>query len=144
MAQIDIGKTHSMYLYDADTVDLNINNQLMWGFQDGDMASGQKTNANMTFQEDPKGNVAGARIHTSLGTLTVTLVDGSPCNKILQDLLDKGTQFPAMVTDSSTGEEFGGQHCFINKEPDVTKGKAVGNRVWTINVADYTHDYNAA
>lgn len=142
MPQVDIGKTNPMYLYDADTVDVNINNILQWGFQDGDMASGQKTNANMTVQEDPKGVAAAARVHSTLGSITITLVDGSPCNKTLQDLLDKGTQFPAMITDSSTGEEFGGQHCFINKDPDATKGKGISNRAWTINCLDYKHDYD--
>lgn len=141
---IDIGEGRTMNLYKAKNVALNIIRDgvalIMKNFQDGDMASVQKTNAKIDAMADPQAGVAGAVTYDSLGTATVTVQQGGETNDLLSDLYNNDEVFGFFM---SYGDEIvGGNHCMIQKAPDAAFGKAVPTRAWTIQIFDYSYDGN--
>lgn len=141
---IDNGEGRTMYLYKAKNVALNIIRDgvalIMKNFQDGDMASVQKTNAKVDAMTDPQAGVAGAVTYDSLGTATVNVQQGSETNDLLSDLYNNDEVFGFFM---SYGDEIvGGNHCMIQKAPDAAFGKAVPTRAWTIQIFDYSYDGN--
>lgn len=141
---IDIGEGRSMSLYKAKNVSLQVIRDgvptILKNFQDGDMATVQKTNAKVDAMTDAQAGVAGAVTDDSLGTATVTVQQGGETNDLLSDLYNSDEVFGFFM---SYGDEIvGGNHCMIQKAPDSAFGKAVPTRAWAIQIFDYTYDGN--
>ena len=142
---IDIGEGRTLNLYKAKNVSLPIKRQdgsvvIMKNFQDGDMASFDKTNDKVDGMTDPQASAAGSVSYDSLGSATVTVQQGGETNDLLSELYNSDEVFGLHM---SYGDEIvGGDHCMIKKSPTVAYGKTVPTRAWTITIFDYIYDGN--
>lgn len=144
---IPLGEGRQMSLYKAKNVSITVTRLLTDGsthilrnFQDGDMAQVSKTNNKVDAMTDAQAGVAGSVTYDSLGTVTVTVQQGSETNNLLSDLYNQDEVFSFHL---AYGDEVsGGDHCMIQKAPDAAFGKAVPTRAWTIQIFDHKYDGN--
>ncbi len=144
---IPLGEGRKMSLYKAKNVSITVTRLMTDGstiilrnFQDGDMAQTSKTNNKVDSMTDAQASPAGSVTYDSLGTVTITVQQGSETNNLLSDLYNQDEVFSFHL---AYGQEIsGGDHCMIQKAPDAAFGKAVPTRAWTIQVFDYKYDGN--
>jgi hypothetical protein len=75
------------------------------------------------------------------GTIAFTVQQSSDTNQYLSQLqaIDEASgtgTFTVMVTDLNYNEIYASNDCFFSKPPDTDKGKASGDREWTIVCPD--------
>ena len=82
------------------------------------------------------------RTNNNTGVLTVTLLQSSPSNTILQVFFDidrttpRGAPQPLMLKNLLGSELLSSSASWVRKLPSLDQGKEVQNRVWVIKVAD--------
>lgn len=129
-----------MALYDPKKVELVINGVTVTGYADGD-----KIKIEPVTKEDIKsvagidGDVSFAKVNDDRHTVTFTLKEESPSNKILDALRKLPTSFAVMVRNNSAGKYIGGgTECMFSEKPGVTFGADAPKREWKIIVPNYS------
>lgn len=92
------------------------------------------------FVQGALGDVVANINPSDMGTITLTLLATSPSCAYLSRLAKSKNWFSIWVSNKSLGERFGGTHAMVTRTPDRGMGTQVGNRVFTIKVADFTDD----
>lgn len=119
---------------------VSINNSYNVSGFASDFITGSADNDGVTFVEGAMGDVVANINPSQMGTITITLLATSPSVAFLNRLAKTKEWFSIWVAHKSLGERFGGSHAMVSKVPDGSYGTTVGNRVFTIKVADYTFD----
>jgi len=112
------------------------------GFADG-------TFVNFELDEDEYNTTTGAdgfvtrtKTNNRSGVLTITLLQSSPSNNILQGLYDldrstpAGSPFPVIVKNLLNLELVTSSAAWVQKLPAIEYSKEITNREWMIKVAD--------
>jgi hypothetical protein len=129
-----------MELYDPKKVRLIVNGLDVTGFADGD-----KIKIEPVTKEDLKsfagvdGDVSFSKVNDDRHTLTFTLKEESPSNKILDSLRKVATSFVVAVTNTSAGRYTGGASgCRFSEKPAITFGAENPKREWKILAPQWT------
>ncbi len=114
----------------------------MFGFQDGDMVSGEFNNPHETMAIDPKGDGGFVENNDDSGKITINLAAISPCVDKLMDIVNAHKEVVISVT---MGNEYiGGQQCRFEKDPGMTVGKTMPNFAFVADVVHLVHTRTAA
>lgn len=126
-------------LYDPKKVTLVCNGLALTGFADGD-----KIAIEPVTKEDVKsfagidGEVSFAKVNDDRHTITFTLKEESPSNKVLDGWLKLSLAFAVAITNTSEGRYVGGSlGCFLAEKPTVTFGADSPKREWKIIAPSY-------
>lgn len=126
-------------VYDSLKVNVSINGALVTGFGDGTMVTCERNEDRVVPYSGVKGEYAYSLNNNSSGTITVTLQQQSPMNKVLQSYANSKKVFPINVVDINTGGfKAGGTEAIILKEPANERGAEITSRAWAIYVFDYS------
>ncbi len=127
-------------LYNPKEVRLIVNGLDVTGFVDGD-----KIKIEPVTKEAIKslcgvdGDVAYSQVNDDRHTITFTLKEESPSNKILDALRKLPTSFGVAVTNTSAGKYIGGSvKCRFTERPSVTFGAETPKREWKILAPKWT------
>ena len=126
--------------YDPKKVQLVIAGLTITGFADGD-----KIKAEPVTKEDMKsfvgidGDVVFAKVNDDRYTVTFTLYEESPSNKVLGAMSKVPTSFPVMIKNTSAGKYLGGgTGSRIMDKPSITFGTDSPKREWKVLVPNYS------
>lgn len=120
--------------YDAKNVNISVNGRVIQGFQDNDMVSYTFKEDRVQTAVDAQGTPQVAINNNHLGQVTINLSGNSADHQWLNDLANKGTVFPIVIT--SDNEKISGNKAIIAKPADGAFGKNVPGRTYTVEVLD--------
>lgn len=111
------------------------------GYGDGDFVSIEMMEDAFTEISGADGEVTWSENPSTLATVTITLMASSASNDALSTLhiTDRATRagtFPLFIKDNSGRDLFVSDAARIKKFANITKGKEVGTREWTITCAN--------
>lgn len=129
MASHNSDSTGLMGIYDASDTTIMVNGQEMFGFQDGDMFTATYDQNLWTTVEDAQGTGTASKNNKTGGTITINLLETSPCNAIMEKLTETGN-FPVDIVSSTY--HLSAVHCYVQKKPDLQGSGTASNRAWVI------------
>lgn len=112
------------------------------GYADGTFISFEMAEDAYTTVTGADGHVTRVKTNNNTGTLTLTLLQSSPSNIILQGLYDLdrstpvGAPFPIIIKNLLNVELITSSAAWIQKLPTISYSKEVTNREWMIRIAD--------
>jgi len=121
---------------------INIGGVNISGFADGVFSSFELDEDEVTDVTGSDGYTTRIRSNNNTGLLTLTLLQSSPFNDVLQGFRDldrttpKGLPQPIMLKNLLNTELVSSASCWIRKVPTLDNGKEVQNREWAIRIAD--------
>ncbi|MFC6202574.1 phage structural protein [Lactiplantibacillus nangangensis] len=127
--------------YDATKCTTIVDGKRMFGFQDGDMVSGEQTNDNAELTTDAQGWGSWSINNDHRGTITINLSANSPANVTLSDYFQSNKTVPVSIT--TPHEHVYASEARIQKVPGFTAGKTTGNRAWQFLCVNYTDKITA-
>lgn len=101
------------------------------------MITGAKDNPLVSIVEGAQGDSVANVSASRVGTITITLQATSPSNAILTSLAKSREEFKLWVANKRIGERMGGNYAIVENFPSVDYGETVGDRVYTVKVADF-------
>lgn len=131
----------SVRTYDAKDVSIILGGVPITGYADGTFVSVERDEDAFTKVVGADGDTSRARSNHNGGMVTITLMQTSPSNKVLEDLatLDELTNagiVPIMVKDNSGLSLYSSDTAWIKKRATSNFGKEIDNREWIVDVAD--------
>lgn len=133
----------SLYTYDPKKILCIVGVAPMQGFAEDTAIELELDDDVYATKAGIDGDVSRARVHGLIQTAKITLMQTSPSNDVLSaihalDLASNAGVVPFMLKDVlGTTLIFSG-YCWIRKPAPVAFGKEVGNRVWTLTIANVT------
>ena len=129
--------------YDPASVSVLIGGVPISGFADGTFVSIERNNDTFQVVSGADGIVSRAKSNDKTGTLTLTLVQTSASNDVLEgfatlDELSSTGVVPVMVKDNLGRSIHFSGNGWIQRHPTAEYGKEISNREWVIALADYT------
>lgn len=126
--------------YDPKNIVVIVNGQRIDGFADGSFVSIERNEDSWSYAVGADGSCARARSRNISGTLTLTLMQTSKGNEILEALMiaDDTTsqgQFSWAVADEKYTGLVSSGAAWIQKPATIEYGKEMNDRVWTITCA---------
>lgn len=128
-------------VYDAQSCMIEIDGRIMTDYGDGDFATWSKDENNFEPKTSANGTAGIAVVHSNIGTLTYSPMQGSQEITFLKNLantrkmfavaLNSGGEFPEIVS---------GTRAMVEKTPDGSLGKEISDREFTIKIFDYTDE----
>ena len=129
--------------YNADGVVTTIGTVIVSGFSDGDHITARLNEDVSEIRVGNDGGVGRSINPNRSGEFEFKLLQTSAANDALSalvnadDLVNVGkAQFPITVMDGSGRSLAVATQCWIKTLPEMTFGKAVGERVWVFSAAD--------
>lgn len=107
------------------------------------MISGSKDNPLVAIAEGAQGDAVANVSASRIGTMTITLQATSPSNAVLMRLAKSREPFKIWAANKTLGEHMGGNNAMVENYATVEYGESVGDRVYTIKVADFDEEMNA-
>ncbi|AOZ88130.1 DUF3277 family protein [Bacillus pumilus] len=127
------------YTYNPMDVTITVAGKIVTGFSEGTMVSASKDEDNFQTKMSAKGEASMAITNNRLGTITLTLSQGSPFVALLNQYANNGKQFPIWIKNNGEIKEtFGGTKAAVKKNADAEYSDEVGDREFEIQVFDYT------
>lgn len=127
------------YTYDAALVTLVVDGRFITGFAEGSMVEAEKDEDNFEAKVSAQGDVGVAKRNNSLGTITVTLMQGSPDVLYLNSLANSGKEFATWAqSNGENAEKVGGTRAMVKKPADIAFSDEIEDREFEIQVFDYT------
>ena len=127
--------------YDPKQVAISIGSSLLTGFADGTFVTVARNNDTWVGVSGASGEYTRAKSNDRSGTITITLLQSSVSNSILQgfatadELTSSGT-FPVLVKDNNGNDLYSAEIAWIQKPSDAEFGKEVGEREWIIETSE--------
>lgn len=135
--------------YAAEKVVITVGTVIVTGFTDGDFVTVKFDEDRYTHKAGADGEVGRAKNASRAGTIEITLSATSSANDELSALfhLDNlggiDAPIPVSVTDLSGTSFAAAAKAWIKSSPDMTFGKDVGDRVWTLQAAGLAINYGS-
>lgn len=125
--------------YDPKSVIVTVNGNIVTGFADGTFVKGERNEDTYSNHVGVDGKVTRVKNNNETGTITITLQHNSPSNRILEKYASNGKIVNINITDTNFDSDvgFGGSEAWVKKPAAFERGKEVGDREWTLDVADY-------
>jgi hypothetical protein len=140
-----------LYNYSPAANVLTIGRSRVEGFGPDDALSIEPGDDSSTTQVGLDGQVTRTVITNPTGIATVSLMQTSRANRVLEALLAlqndgaNGSDVAAFYyKDAASGEEHTAEQCFIERRPDYTFGKEAGVREWRIRLVTWRVSYAEA
>jgi hypothetical protein len=126
-------------MYDPEKVHVIVNSITITGYTEGSLVSCERNEDRMTPYVGAKGETDYAISNNNSGTVTISLQQSSPSNRMLQQLAESKALFPVSVVDMNTGGfRAGGNEGIVLKEPALERGNEISELEWEIYVGDYS------
>ena len=127
--------------YDPAEVAVIVGGHAVQGFADGTFVTVARTNDTFTGVSGASGEYARAKSNDRSGTFTITLMQTSLSNGVLQgfataDELNNAGTFPVLVKDNNGNDLYSGEICWIQKPSDAEYGKEISEREWVIMTSE--------
>lgn len=129
MASHNSDRTGLMGIYDANDTTIMVDGHEMFGFQDGDMFTATYGEDRWATVQDAQGTGTASKNNKTGGTITINLIETSPCNAIMEKVTETGN-FPVDIVSSTY--HLSAVHCYVQKKPDLQGGATASNRGWQI------------
>ncbi len=131
----------AFYNYNPKEVSIVVGGVDIRGYGDGDFVSISFDEDGFTTVSGADGDISRSLNPSTLATVTITLLGGSPSNDVLSGLhiVDRSTglgTFPLFVKDNSGRSLFISDAAWVTKFADLTKGKEASTVEWTIQAAN--------
>lgn len=116
-----------MASYDVKKVSVSIDGRVQTGLAEGGITITQNAD-NVTPKVGLNGEVAIAINSDKTGVATITYMHTSSSLPYIERLADKNKPFPMVIRDSNDDGGFivNSNDCYIQKKPDLARGKEVG------------------
>lgn len=125
-------------VYDAALITVTLNNAIVTGYKKGTFVTANMDDERVTVESNAQGEASWSLNNSKLGTITLTLTQTSPFNRILNQYVNSKTFFPISVDDPSNKERRGGTEAIVTKIADATFSDGNEARTYTIKVGDFT------
>lgn len=133
----------TMRVYDANEVSVIIGAiEIDAGFADGEFLRIEQETDDFADEVGTDGEVTRSKTNDRRATATILLMQTSASNQALSALstLDRITPngagvVPFLVRDRNGGSLYEGQHCWIQRPPDVSMDRSATTREWTVRIA---------
>jgi hypothetical protein len=128
--------------YSGAQVSVVIGNVIVSGFTDGDFVSASYDEDIVNAKSGADGEVGISENPSRMGTIEITLMGTSAANRELGELFNMGIMrrgfrtVPVRVIDLSGTAVIEASTAWLKTAPDFTRGKEIGDTVWTIQAAD--------
>ena len=131
----------SVRTYDPASVAVLVGGVPITGYADGTFVTVARDSDTFQKVSGADGQVARSKTNDKTGTLTITLMQTSASNDVLEGIaaLDELTStgiVPTLVKDNSGRSIHFAGNSWIRKVPDAEFGKEISNREWVIDLAD--------
>lgn len=124
-------------VYDASLITTTLNNMIVTGYKKGTFVTANMDEDRVTVESNAQGEASWSLNNSKLGTITLTLNQTSPFNRILNGYVNSKTFFPIYVDDPVNKERRGGTQGIVTKTADATYSDGVEARAYTIKVGDF-------
>lgn len=126
--------------YDPDTIVVTVNGTPISGYADGTFVSIERDEDSWTKVVGSQGEVARARSRNLSGKITLTLMQTSASNAVLEALMiaddyAQQGQFVVSVADTSYAGICASDSSWIMKPATLSYGRELEDREWTIECA---------
>lgn len=133
-----------MRTYSPKKVQVLVGNQIITGFSEDTLVEIEKADDDFEKAIGADGEVARTQSADDSGTITISLMQTSASNDVLQNLRDidrlsGNDPFPVMVKDGSGRALYSAQEAWIKKIPNSPFKKRADSRVWTIESGVVAH-----
>lgn len=127
--------------YSADQVTVLIGAHIASGFADGAFVQIEENGDGVTSVAGADGEVARSMSTDPRKKITITLLQTSDTNDVLStlytsDKISKNRTFPITVKDLRGSTMFASSTAWVTKFANVSFGKEIESREWTIETAD--------
>jgi hypothetical protein len=135
--------------YAAEKVVITVGSVIVTGFTDGDFITAKYDEDRYTHKAGADGEVGRAKTASRAGTIEITLSATSDANDELSLLFNLGQlggidpPVPVSVADLSGTSLAAAAKAWIKTAPDMTFGKDIGERVWTLQCAGLLITYGS-
>lgn len=131
----------AVFTYDPSQVIISVGGVPMSGFTDGTFCEVVRDEATWVKTVGADGIVTRGKTNNRSGTLTLTLKQSSASNEVLSgfliaDELSNVGVIPILVKDLSGDSVYFAAQGWISAFANSTFGKEVGDRTWTISLAE--------
>ena len=106
MASHNSDRTGLMGIYDANDTTIMVDGHEMFGFQDGDMFTATYDQDRWATAQDAQGTGTASKNNKTGGTITINLIETSPCNAIMEKLLKLVTSLLILFLQLTTCQQF--------------------------------------
>jgi len=133
--------------YAAEKVIVTVGGVIISGFDDGDFITVKFSEDRYTVKSGADGEVGRAKTASRVGEIEINLSATSKANDELSALFNLAQiggidrPIPFGVADLSGRSVAGASKAWIKTAPDLTFGKEIGSRTWTLTAADLTISY---
>ncbi|MGE7121802.1 phage structural protein [Peribacillus sp. NPDC046944] len=124
-------------IYDASLITTTLNNMIVTGYKKGTFVTANMDEDRVSVESNAQGEASWSLNNSKLGTVTLTLNQTSPFNKILNGYVNSKTFFPIYVDDPVNKERRGGTQGIVTKSADATYSDGIEARSYTIKVGDF-------
>ena len=124
--------------YDPKQVAVIVGGSQISGFADGAFVTVERNDDAFTLQMGTDGEGTRSKTNNRSGRVTITLMQSSPSNALLQafadaDEVSNAGTFPLLIKDnSSLGTLFAAEQAWIVKKPSAGFDRAAGSREWIL------------
>lgn len=122
-------RTGLVGIYDANDTTIMVDGHEMYNFQDGDMFTATYDQPRWATVQDVQGTGTASKNNKTGGTITINLLETSPCNAIMDQVTETGN-FPVDIVSSTY--HLSAVHCYVEKKPDLQGAGTASNRPWVI------------
>lgn len=133
--------------YAAEKVVITVGGVIVSGYDDGDFVTIQYDDDRYTHKAGADGEVGRAKTGSRAGTIEITLSATSAANDelnaifLLDNLGGIDNPIPVGVADLSGRSGVVATKAWIKTAPEMTFGKEIGTRVWTLQAAALVMTY---
>lgn len=133
-----------MRTYSPKKVQVIVANQIMTGFAEDSLVEVEKAENDFDKEIGADGEVARTQSADESGSVTISLMQTSASNDILNSLRDTdkasgASPYPVMVKDGSGRTIINMNEAWIKKVPNSKFGKRSGDRVWILESGIVAH-----
>lgn len=127
--------------YDPNELSIIIGGHIVQGFADGSFLTVERNNDTFARTTGASGETARAKSNDRSGTFTITLMQSSLSNAVLQgfavadELANAGT-FPVLIKDNNGDDLFSAEIAWIQKPSSAEYGKEITEREWIVETGE--------
>lgn len=134
-----------MKTYNSKKVTISCGYHIVSGFAEDSFVTISETGDGVTSVAGADGEVARSVSPDPRKTIKISLMQNSGSNNFFRkqynkDKSDGSGTFPVLIKDLTDGTIFSASSAWVNKTPDWTRGKAVGNQEWELTAVGEFED----
>ena len=134
--------------YNLDDVTLVLGTNIITEFIKGEAITVSKDDDDWAVTQGSHGSVVRAKKFNNVGTVVIRTVQGSPTNKLLNDMMyadiaSGEDSFSLQLKDNRGESVVSAPQCWFMKPADMTFGEEVGQLEWSIKAGHLKMEYGS-